>query len=623
MTYRPDIDGLRAFAVLSVVAYHADPARAPGGFAGVDVFFVISGFLITSLLLESKRTGSFSIRSFYARRLRRLAPSLAVVLAATIAAGWVWLSTEDLAQLGTHVAASAAFVMNFVLWGETGYFDRAAEQKPLLHLWSLGVEEQFYLLWPALLALTVRRARPSTVVGAVAALSFAANVLTLQWSPATAFYWPTTRLWELALGGVLACVRLPSAAAARNACAVAGALLLTATVVLLRGDATFPGWWALLPALGAALTIAAGPQAWFNRLVLARPLFVFVGLISYPLYLWHWPILTFARLLTADSLSALAVAILVAVAFVLSWLCYRFVEKPLRHGSSRWVVPGLAGALACACAAGLALRVQATSLPARFPAEVQALADFSYRYEPVYRERVCYLTPDQPPAALAPECIERQPAGAPLVVLWGDSHAAHLYPGLHWLQGQQPFRLAEFAGSRCPPLLDVETPTQPFCQEMNRTFLDALARLRPATVMLAARWRLYPLETLDRTVDAVRRAAPSSRVVVVGPVPQWNTRLPQVLLAYHRDHPREPVPARTAFGLAPYVWDFEQDVRGRVERAGAEYASAMNALCTREGCVTKVPEGSDGLTTWDEAHLTASGSMYLAARLAPRILPRR
>ena len=623
LAYRADIDGLRAVAVLAVVAYHADARLAPGGFAGVDIFFVISGFLITSLLVQSLSAGAFSARHFYARRIRRLAPSLVVVLALTGGAGALWLLTGELAQLATHIASSAAFVTNFVLWNEAGYFDRAAETKPLLHLWSLGVEEQFYLAWPLLLWVSWGRLRPLTTVAGVVVLSFAANLVMTHWSPAAAFYWPVSRFWELGLGAMLACVAVPGAShrLPRNLISVAGVAVLVTAFALLRGDAAFPGWWATLPTLGAALLIGAGPDAWINRTVLGRRALVSVGLISYPLYLWHWPVLTFARILAGGPLPVWLTGGLVAGTFLLSWLSYRLLERPLRRAPSRWVVPGLVGATVAIGGLGLAVSLHSESLPRRFPAEVQAVVDFSYRYEPVYRERVCYLMPDQPPSALAPECVESLPAGQPLVVLWGDSHAAHLYPGFRALQNRVPFRLAEFTGSRCPPLLDVDTPTQPYCQAVNRHVLDELPRLKPQTVVIAARWRLYELTTLRRTVDEVRRAT-DAHIVVVGPVPHWNARLPRVLFAYFRQHPRQPLPSRTLFGLEGYVWDFEREVREQVERTGAEYASAMDALCTpRDGCLTRVPEGADGLTAWDEAHLTASGSIHLIAQLAPRILP--
>jgi len=626
VTYRPDIDGLRAVAVLSVVAYHADAALVPGGFVGVDVFFVISGFLITSLLVQSLGDGSFTFSAFYARRLRRLVPSLVVMLAAAAVAGWAWLFSAELVQLGAHIASSAVFVTNFVLWGEAGYFDRAAEDKPLLHLWSLGVEEQFYLVWPLLLWLTWRRAQPLAILGSVAVLSFAANIATIHWSPAAAFYWPTSRFWELAIGGVVACLPprmrpVTHAARLREAWAWTGALLLAAGFLLLDGDAAFPGWWALLPVAGTAGVIAAGPDAWLNRAVLSRRTVVVVGLISYPLYLWHWPLLTFGRMLAGGRLPASATVALVGAAFLLAWLSYALLERPLRHRPSRWVVPSLASALVCAGACGLALRADGGAMSRPLPADVQALADFSYRPESVYRERVCYLLPDQPPSAFAPECTETAPPDRPLVLLWGASHAAHLTPGLKQLQSQTPFRLAQFTGTRCPPLLDIDTPTQPHCQDVNRMVLEALPRLRPHTVLLAARWRLYPLDTLERTVKAIRQAT-DARIVVVGPVPHWDARLPRVLVTYATQHPHQPIPTRLEFGLVSYTWDFERTVRDAVTRTGAQYASAIDAMCTRRGgCLTQVPEGAEHLTAWDEAHLTASGSIHLVSQLRSAILP--
>ncbi len=640
MGYRPDIDGLRAVAVLAVVAFHADAALLPGGFAGVDVFFVISGFLITALLLDGLTRGAFSATDFYARRIRRLAPSLVVVLAAAGAAGWAWLLAPELAQLGTHIASSAAFITNFVLWREAGYFDAAAEYKPLLHLWSLGVEEQFYLLWPVLLAITWKRVRPLAVIFGIAVGSFAVNVATIGSSPAAAFYWPTSRFWELAIGAAIACLslshggdprlavprwlawlRLPATPHAQDWCAAIGLGLLALGLSLLHGGSAFPGWWALLPAGGTALLIAAGSRAWINRTILAHRGLVFVGLISYPLYLWHWPLLTFARILSAGPLGAWTTGGLVAGAGLLAWLSYRFLEQPLRHARSRAVVPALVGAMAVAGALGLVVRANESLLPPRFPARIQALVHFTYPYEDVYRQGVCYLMPDQPPGALAPECVEAEPAGRPLVLLWGDSHAAHLYPGLQQLQSTVPFRIAEVTGSRCPPLLDIETPTQPYCQDANRMVLDTMPELRPATTLLAARWRLYDLSFLERTIAAAR-AAGAGRLVVLGPVPTWYTRLPTVLFAYFRQHPLQGVPVRTTFGLESYVWELERDVRARVEQSGAEYVSAMDALCNQDGCLTRVDDQPQSLTAWDETHLTAGGAKYLIDHIADRILPR-
>ena len=620
MSYRADIDGLRAIAVLAVVAFHALPAALPGGFVGVDVFFVISGYLITSLLRQSLEDGSFRFSTFYARRIRRLAPALVLVLAAALAAGWTWLLTDELAQLAAHAASSVAFVTNLVLWSETGYFDTEAAQKPLLHLWSLGVEEQFYLIWPALLWATWRWRRPSFVIGCVALLSFAANVAIVHTAPAAAFYLPTSRVWELAVGGLLAGLGPSRNGLIAQACSLSGAALLATGFAIVRPSMPFPGWWALLPVGGAALLIAAGPRGWGNRLLAVRPL-VFVGLISYPLYLWHWPILTFARMLEGGPIGLLPTATLVAIAVILAWLTYRFVEQPIRRASGRFVIPNLAVASAGVAAVALAVLVNQKSLPTRFPPHVQALVDFSYRYERPYRERTCYLMPDQSADALARECVDQRPARQPLVVLWGDSHAAHLYPGLRRLQGARGFRIAQFTGSSCPPLLGVETPTQPHCQSANRLALERMAALRPAIVLMAARWEVYHLTTLPETVAAVRRAT-TARIVVMGPVPAWESRLPRLLFTYARRHPQQPVPARMLFGVAGWVWDADRQVRERSGEAAVEYLSALDALCTDEGCLARVGERPDGLTAWDDAHLTATGSEYLVSRVSDELFSR-
>ncbi len=358
--YRADVDGLRGIAVLAVVAFHAFREWMPGGYTGVDVFFVVSGFLISGLLLKDLEGGSLSFGNFYSRRVRRIFPALAVVLIACYGFGWLSLLPDEYEQLGKHIAGGAGFVSNFVLWDESGYFDNAAETKPLLHLWSLGIEEQFYIVWPALLYLAWRlRFNALWLMLVVLVASFAGNIVGIHADPVGTFYSPLTRFWELALGGLLACAPLrPSGASAarapslvsasgvsdratvspergvslRDACAVAGCVLLVTGAVALSKDSPFPGWRALLPALGTFLLIAAGPDAWINRAILSNRLLVGIGLVSYPLYLWHWPILSFAHVVQSGMPSLELRVIAVMASMTLAWLTYRFVERPIRFG---------------------------------------------------------------------------------------------------------------------------------------------------------------------------------------------------------------------------------------------------------------------------------------------------
>lgn len=334
--YRPDIDGLRAIAVLAVVAYHAAPGRLPGGFIGVDVFFVISGFLITSILHNSLDKGKFSILEFYERRIRRIFPALFVVLFTCAVAGWFFLLPSEYQQLGKHIAAGTAFVSNFALWNESGYFDISAMFKPLLHLWSLGIEEQFYIFWPLILWFAYKKkwSLPLTI-SLLAIASFILNIYLSDTDKSSAFYSPFPRFWELLVGALLACTiaahKKFDSPALGNAQSILGLILLAAGFFLITEKGAFPGWWVLMPVMGSALMISAGPQALFNRWILSNRLMVWVGLISYPLYLWHWPLLSFPRLMEGQEIPQINRAIAVAIAFLLAWLTYQFIEKPVRQ----------------------------------------------------------------------------------------------------------------------------------------------------------------------------------------------------------------------------------------------------------------------------------------------------
>ncbi len=361
--YRPDIDGLRAVAVLSVVAFHAFPGLMKGGFIGVDVFFVISGFLISTIIFENLEKGTFSFAEFYARRIRRIFPALVLVLLASLVFGWLVLIPDELNQLGKHVAAGAGFISNFVLWGEAGYFDNSAESKPLLHLWSLGIEEQFYIVWPLLLWLAWKKNfNLLTIIVLVAIISFYLNVKSVKPDPVATFYSPQTRFWELLAGSILAWLVLYQKEASTGLrstidrwftrllyretvpadgtklpglLSFVGCLLLAYGFFRIHQGLSFPGKWAMVPVLGASFVILAGPNTWINRTILSNRLAVWFGLISFPLYLWHWPILSFARIIEGD-VPARGLRIAgVLLSILLAWMTVTFVEKHFRFGHAR------------------------------------------------------------------------------------------------------------------------------------------------------------------------------------------------------------------------------------------------------------------------------------------------
>jgi peptidoglycan/LPS O-acetylase OafA/YrhL len=347
---------MRAIAVLAVVVYHAFPRVLPGGFVGVDVFFVISGFLISTIIAGGLDAGRFSFATFYLRRVRRIFPALALVLACTVGAGWYILMSDEYAELGRQVAGGAGFVSNFLLWSGSGYFDNAADTKPLLHLWSLGIEEQFYIAWPPLLWAAYRwRLNRTVVAGVLAALSMGLGVVLSTTHPVAAFYSPLARCWELFAGALLAFAslrqRASAAAPTRRWTSATGLALLAAGLATCSNLRPFPGWQALLPVGGAVLLIAGGARAPINRHLLAHPVLVWIGLLSFPLYLWHWPLLVFARILHQDRPAQRLVLMLLAV--LLAWLTVRLLERPIRaSGESRTQAAVLASLMLAVGAGG-------------------------------------------------------------------------------------------------------------------------------------------------------------------------------------------------------------------------------------------------------------------------------
>jgi peptidoglycan/LPS O-acetylase OafA/YrhL len=334
--YRPDIDGIRTIAVLSVVFCHAFPQYVPGGFIGVDIFFVISGYLISKIIINDLDKNRFSILNFYNRRIRRIFPALIALLLAVLAAGWFCMFRPEFALSGRHVVASTLFSENLLLWSEASYFDVSSELKPTLHLWSLAIEEQFYILWPLILYVTHRWRVPFIAVCAVfAGLSFVINLHDIHTAPTAAYYSPLGRSWELMVGSSLAYTELTwprILGRQQNAQSVLGLAMIVLALVMVRPESAFPGFWALLPTLGTALLISAGGQAIVNRRFLALAPMVWCGLISYPLYLWHWFFLSYAHILFTTVSVVQGVACILA-SIVLATLTFLYIERPLRSRS--------------------------------------------------------------------------------------------------------------------------------------------------------------------------------------------------------------------------------------------------------------------------------------------------
>lgn len=360
--YRPDIDGLRAVAVLAVVIFHAFPSSLKGGFIGVDIFFVISGFLISTIIYKGLQTGTFSFVDFYSRRIRRIFPALLVVISATFAFGFFILSADEFSRLGKLVAAGVGFVANLVLWSEAGYFDAETVTKPLLHLWSLGIEEQFYGIWPLLLLFAWKRKfKLLAVISIVLALSFIFNILGIRNDPVATFYSPLTRMWELLFGSLLAWVMVFRKESFTyfnsemntylssmnfitktryerlfpNLLSTTGIILFLIGFLKISEESYFPGFWALMPTFGTVLIIMAGTEAWINKKILSNKVAVWFGLISYPLYLWHWPLLSYGRIFYDKTPPSGFRWVAILLSILLAWFTVKYIEKPLRYSKKK------------------------------------------------------------------------------------------------------------------------------------------------------------------------------------------------------------------------------------------------------------------------------------------------
>ncbi|MGE5548252.1 MAG: acyltransferase family protein [Solirubrobacterales bacterium] len=499
IAYRPDVDGLRAVAIIPVVLFHAFPGLVPGGFVGVDVFFVISGFLISSIILADLGKNRFSFKQFYSRRICRIFPALILVLAFCLVAGWLTLLPDEYRLLGKHVRGGALYISNFILKGEAGYFQVAADLKPLLHLWSLAIEEQFYIVFPFAVVLAFRyRLNVFNILLLFAISSFAYNVYRITSNPVATFFLPGTRVWELLIGALLAQVghfgwtglgtRIKAAVPAVSADvrAALGLAAIAVAVAVLDRDAQFPGWWAAVPALGAALLIAAGPSAWVNRRLLAHPLMVSVGLISYPLYLWHWPLLSLARIILGDGVTWPLLAGLVLLSVALAVLTHRLIEHPIRYGTaSRFRTAVVLAALCFGVgAAGHAVLNRAVAPYAdRFGVGRIIAAAGEWEY-PGGMERL----------SLERRAVFRRKGGGTGAVLFvGDSNIEQYAPRVQAVAATRPdAKTAYFlTGGGCAPIAVVSEATHPHCNGLVDAAVAAADAYGVDTVVIGAQWWGY------------------------------------------------------------------------------------------------------------------------------------
>lgn len=496
--YRPDIDGLRAIAVLSVVVFHAFPNILTGGFLGVDVFFVISGYLITSIIYESTSSHSYSNIDFYTRRIARIFPSLVLVMICSVTFGWYVLLSNEFKSLGGQIASGAGFISNIFLWAQSGYFDSESDLKPMLHLWSLAVEEQFYLFWPILFILFQRNKehliRSIYVIGLG---SFLICIYLSQVERAAAFYFPFTRFWELVIGSILALPTGKDSFPSRriqNAKSIFGVTALIASILLISPVDIFPGYLALAPTIGTALIISAGPFGIINRYILSTKVAVWIGLISYPLYLWHWPLLVFSRIVYGEALPGSTRLIVVVTAILLAWITFRWVELPIRISMVRSRIAIASGTLMTSIGC-LGVAIYLELIPPRnnelrVEAIVSALGDWDH---PKHLRKQ-FLPVDH---------FYLNGNGTATTLFLGDSHIEQYSPRLVQTLMRNPKdhnNILYITSGGCPPIPNVleDAPIHSKC-ERTRSFALNLIRTdqKIRTVVIGAFWNSYFIKDTD------------------------------------------------------------------------------------------------------------------------------
>ncbi len=657
LDFRKDINGLRALAVLGVVAFHADRALVPGGFAGVDVFFVISGFLISRIILSECAAARFSLAMFYAKRARRILPALILVVSCVWIVGWFRAVPTQFRDIGGGLLGNSYFTVNFWLLrlaGVGGYFGADSTTKPLLHLWSLSIEEQFYIVWSVLLlaVFRIRRNLLPAVIAGIFLASLAACVILTPIDPIAAFYLPWTRAWELALGALIAyrevflleALPYPGRGVANIGAALGVALMLGAFFLMSEAQ-PFPGWRAMIPTAGCALVIAH-PRSLVGDVALGNRVAGFFGVISYPLYLWHWPLFAFAHIWPGIIPTPPVMLGLAVVAVGLATLTYRLIEAPVAATFRRRPFAIALALTAMLAATGVVghITYDAKGFPGRFPPLVARIFDFDVNGAQGKRLMQCFYQRDDRAYSLEEErrraarffedgrCGEKDDPAKPTILVVGDSHAAHLFAGLTQAFAGKA-NLMTLSSVFCAPLvehvaMDEGVAGTPRCRAINDYVFEHIRAIRPDVLLVAGYFAQYDHEAnwrypgyLDALVEGARRLHRDGvrSIVVAGQVPTWAPILP--ILVGRDILERGEAAEFSRIGVRPDSLETDRALAAKDWGEGVAYISQAKTLCGAEGCRRVVGRNlPEDLLAVDYGHYSVNGSIFaVKTMLAPVI----
>lgn len=633
--YRPEIDGLRAIAVIPVVFFHAGFSLFSGGFVGVDVFFVISGYLITSILLKEMEKGTFSILNFYERRARRILPALFFVIFCCLPFAWFLLTPEDLKAFSTSLISVALFISNIYFYRNADYFAPAAEDQPLLHTWSLSVEEQFYVILPVVLLLCVKFAR-ATLFLAVLTLTIVSFILCEYFwrvNPGANFYLLPTRVWELLVGSLAAIMMLKVNFSVVNNryksfFALLGFAFILISIFWFDKATPFPSVYALLPVFGTALVLSFSSAHNFIGKLLALKVLVAIGICSYSIYLWHQPIFVFLRNLSVDDLSVGYYFLAILFTCVLSVFTLYFIEYPFRKIKMKRnsILLASLGLLIVLAGIGFVGRYFNGFENRLNPIEVQQLAYYeNYRSES-RRERCFFSSSSKEMDGFAPECYGDNKL-SPKLFLIGDSHAAALYQSVATTRPKN-FDVVQLTMSGCYPILGNGAKGAVNCRKLSDARFDLDQPNASSIVVLHANWptdqfldKNNPLKNdLIKTIQTLSQQIRPTHIVLMGCVPTWTPTLPKYLLKKG---------LLGAEQIPDYIYNPDFATRNSCNRVlkevaesqGITFFNPMDSLCVNRECLikTKTRVGQTKLTTSDQTHLTYEGATIVVEDLLTEV----
>ena len=629
--YRPEIDGLRAIAVISVIIYHAafeiiikDQTYRilPGGYLGVDVFYVISGYLISFLILEKINSNKFNFFDFYERRARRLLPTLFLVIFLSIVAGYLLMMPNQLKDLSGSALSSLFFLSNFWFFLTDNYFADSSSLKPLLHTWSLSIEEQFYILFPPILYFLYRKRFKGLKY--IFLLLFFGSLL---FSSLGSFYFKNlnfymlpSRIWELLIGALIAYEHLnkkfsEKRVTSNNSISFLGIVFIILPFFLFNNSTPHPSIFTSFTILGTAIIIYNYNYNGYIFKILSSKFFVGTGLISYSLYLWHYPIFAFKQV-KSENLSEFDKVELIILTIILSILSYFFVEKPFRNREliSRKFFTIFISTFLIFLTLICFYIFKYNGLPQRYSKEIMNLINFNYNYKEIYQSGTCHIENKKVLKDIYfKNCKINLNTNKNNIFLWGDSLAAHLYPGINHKYGNK-YNIWQRTTDACKPLTNnsTEKNSDPNCKKINEFILNEIKELKPKKVFIAGFWSYKDLNDIEETIKKLKKNDIKS-IYLVGPSIRWQDPLPKILLKKYRISKK--IPNYLSDKNHQNNFDLDNEFQNFANKNSIRYVSLIKILCKDDlTCLAKVGDGPDGITNWDENHFTKKASIYIFSK---------